>query len=66
MQIPGDRKGRAMNRQGSQRKRVSVQPKHGVKQGCPLSPLLLSIYVNDIGRITEGATGAVTGLPNFH
>eukprot|EP00983_Pelagomonas_calceolata_P006123 203998-Pelagomonas_calceolata.AAC.1 len=39
---------------------------HGVRQGCPLSPLLFSIYVNDIGRITEGATGAVTGLTNSY
>eukprot|EP00983_Pelagomonas_calceolata_P021771 682462-Pelagomonas_calceolata.AAC.1 len=39
-------------------KRASVQPTHNVKQGFPLSPLLFSIYVNDIGCITEGATGA--------
>eukprot|EP00983_Pelagomonas_calceolata_P025306 793916-Pelagomonas_calceolata.AAC.1 len=45
---------------------ASVQPMHGVKQGWPLSPLLFSIYVNDIGRIIEGATGAVRGLPNFY
>eukprot|EP00983_Pelagomonas_calceolata_P010633 344019-Pelagomonas_calceolata.AAC.1 len=46
-------------------KRVSVQPTHGVKQRCPLSPLLFSIYVNDLGCITEGEIGVVTGLPNF-
>eukprot|EP00983_Pelagomonas_calceolata_P038546 1136826-Pelagomonas_calceolata.AAC.1 len=46
-------------------KRASVQPMHGVKQGCPLAPLLFSISVNDIGGTTEGETGAVTGLPNF-
>eukprot|EP00983_Pelagomonas_calceolata_P037087 1136180-Pelagomonas_calceolata.AAC.1 len=46
-------------------KRASVQPTRGVKQRCPLSPLLFSIYINGIGWITEGETGAVTGLPNF-
>eukprot|EP00983_Pelagomonas_calceolata_P042308 1138443-Pelagomonas_calceolata.AAC.8 len=39
-------------------KRASVQPMHGVKQKCPQSPLLFSIYVNDTGCITEGETGA--------
>eukprot|EP00983_Pelagomonas_calceolata_P009970 323354-Pelagomonas_calceolata.AAC.1 len=45
-------------------KQASVQPTHSVKQGCKLSPLLISIYVNDTGCITEGETGAVTGLPD--
>ena len=42
-------------------KSARVQPDRGVKQGCPLSPLLLSLYVNDIGNIAEDCKGAVTG-----
>jgi hypothetical protein len=36
-------------------KSAAVQPLFVVKQECPLSPLLFSIYLNGIDSVTDGA-----------
>eukprot|EP00983_Pelagomonas_calceolata_P030123 943682-Pelagomonas_calceolata.AAC.1 len=46
-------------------KRANVQPPFGVKQGCPLSPLLFSICLSDIDCLAEEVQGVLTGVPNF-
>eukprot|EP00983_Pelagomonas_calceolata_P030649 962219-Pelagomonas_calceolata.AAC.1 len=47
-------------------KTARVHPNAGVKQGCPLLPLIFSLYVDDIDDLAEGVCGAVTGTYGVH
>jgi len=43
-------------------KQARVRPTRGVKQGCPLSPWLFSLYINDVDCIARDVRGAVAGI----
>eukprot|EP00983_Pelagomonas_calceolata_P018158 569368-Pelagomonas_calceolata.AAC.1 len=42
-------------------KRAQVHPRLGVKQGCPLSPFLFSLYINGVDCLADNVQAAVTG-----
>eukprot|EP00983_Pelagomonas_calceolata_P048512 1141070-Pelagomonas_calceolata.AAC.2 len=42
-------------------KTARVHLTRGVKRGCPLSPLLFLLYIDNVDSIAEDVRGAVTG-----
>eukprot|EP00983_Pelagomonas_calceolata_P082576 1155965-Pelagomonas_calceolata.AAC.2 len=46
-------------------KHARARPIYGAKEGCPLSPLHLSIYLININDVTNGIQGACTGNPDL-
>jgi hypothetical protein len=45
---------------------VCIQLVGILQQGCPLSPLPFSLYINDVDDIAEGVSGAITGTAGVH